>query len=364
MKAKDPKNAAEFKRKMTARFQKTVEALEEAGAAQKRQLVSLHQQRVLTMINMRKKAAMDCYTSSLDQTPLKTKRIEKCLQKLLRALDKDRMHSLHHYRHLLNSNTKQALDERTAILDHLENLIRMGNESILMLERVPSISVKIHDRIMAFWKNLRGTTPMTREGEQSLVERYEEEVAVKQQERERMKMIQEERAAEMRELENEKKAVESNQRDGRLDRDFDPESMEDERVENASEGFASSSETPQPVSENGDVDRNLITPKVAHMHSAPFHRNEVSYAVRREPYHPRSHLNGSVYITLAFSGIALLMAAVVGIVLLRNHRSRSPLSQGFVEVDQVASPEERHVASMQINGYENPTYKYFEAQNA
>jgi beta-amyloid precursor protein C-terminus. len=34
--------------------------------------------------------------------------------------------------------------------------------------------------------------------------------------------------------------------------------------------------------------------------------------------------------------------------------------QGFIEVDQAATPEERHVANMQINGYENPTYKYFE----
>jgi amyloid beta A4 protein len=31
-----------------------------------------------------------------------------------------------------------------------------------------------------------------------------------------------------------------------------------------------------------------------------------------------------------------------------------------MEVDQAASPEERHIAEMQINGYENPTYKYFE----
>lgn len=36
--------------------------------------------------------------------------------------------------------------------------------------------------------------------------------------------------------------------------------------------------------------------------------------------------------------------------------------QGFVEVDQAATPEERHVANMQINGYENPTYKYFESK--
>lgn len=37
--------------------------------------------------------------------------------------------------------------------------------------------------------------------------------------------------------------------------------------------------------------------------------------------------------------------------------------QGFIEVDQAATPEERHVANMQINGYENPTYKYFEVKD-
>lgn len=89
-----------------------------------------------------------------------------------------------------------------------------------------------------------------------------------------------------------------------------------------------------------------------------------TYSVRREPYHSKFKWSGSVLITLAFAGIALLTATIVGVVLLRKHTSRSPLSQGFVEVDQTASPEERHVASMQINGYENPTFKYFEAHSA
>lgn len=31
-------------------------------------------------------------------------------------------------------------------------------------------------------------------------------------------------------------------------------------------------------------------------------------------------------------------------------------------VGQPITPEERHVANMQINGYENPTYKYFEVK--
>lgn len=38
----------------------------------------------------------------------------------------------------------------------------------------------------------------------------------------------------------------------------------------------------------------------------------------------------------------------------------------FYQVEQTGAvaptPEERHVANMQINGYENPTYKYFEVK--
>jgi len=53
-------------------------------------------------------------------------------------------------------------------------------------------------------------------------------------------------------------------------------------------------------------------------------------------------------------------------------RRNSPRNQGFLEVNTtsscpgsqeeggIKSPEEKHVVNMQINGYENPTYKYFE----
>jgi len=62
----------------------------------------------------------------------------------------------------------------------------------------------------------------------------------------------------------------------------------------------------------------------------------------------------------AVGAIAVFVVVVIGIVVLRRRAQRRPVNHGFVEVDQGASPEERHVANMQINGYENPTYKYFE----
>lgn len=84
--------------------------------------------------------------------------------------------------------------------------------------------------------------------------------------------------------------------------------------------------------------------------------------MKREHYHSKMKWNSSVYLTLAFAGIALLTATIVGVVLLRKHTQTTPHGQGFIEVNQASSPEEKHVINMQINGYENPTFRYFETQ--
>ena len=82
------------------------QALEEESSAEKRQLLAMHQQRVISRyltrflnfpfkrhlrINQRKKEAMQCYTNSLNKSPPNTHRVQKCLQKLLRSMHKDRL---------------------------------------------------------------------------------------------------------------------------------------------------------------------------------------------------------------------------------------------------------------------------------
>ena len=74
----------------------------------------------------------------------------------------------------------------------------------------------------------------------------------------------------------------------------------------------------------------------------------------------RSLLPAGGVLGIAVASITVFVIVVAGIVVLRKRAARIPGDNGFVEVDQAASPEERHVANMQINGYENPTYKYFE----
>lgn len=69
MRQKNPHMAEEFKHRMTSRFQQTVQALEEEEAAEKHQLVAMHQQRINAHINQRKKDAMNCYTRALNDDP-------------------------------------------------------------------------------------------------------------------------------------------------------------------------------------------------------------------------------------------------------------------------------------------------------
>lgn len=303
MRNKDSKSADEFKKRMTNRFQKTVEALEEEGSAEKRQIFSMHQQRVMTMINIRKKTAMECYTKSLEADPPKTKKIEKCLEKLLRALEKDRMHTLHHFKNLLNSFTKQALKDKEAMLDHLTDLIKMANKSIQMLDSVPAVAERIRYRMTAFWHNLRGVPveqSITRESELAIMDRYEEEVAQRQLERERQKEADELKRQELKELEEEQQRADAAKRKQQQqqqqddDSDSDEDDDDDSNDDSASSQQApSSSSTSAPSStssgnsiddllsqedaENNEVDTHRIpiaAKQPMYLQSNTFHHNE------------------------------------------------------------------------------------------
>ena len=113
-----------------------------------------------------------------------------------------------------------------------------------------------------------------------------------------------------------------------------------------------------------------LEPKVAHAQTHDFGHNQGAYTVRRVQVSGGS----GMYWVLGVAGAALLVAAVVGVAINRRRSARYSHQQlvskigrtkdGFIEVDTAASPEEKHMAAMQINGYENPTYKYFEATTA
>lgn len=182
---------------------------------------------------------------------------------------------------------------------------------------------------------------MTREAEAAILDKYQADVASKQEEKEHQKQLErarkEQRKVERGELRTEQEQHEEN------------DSVNDNKYS------SQQSEQPAPVA----TLHNEGVVRAAHSMTHDVSHSEPGYSVRRELYHKESR---SVYFTLAFAGIALMAAAIVAVAVFKRRNARSPHSQGFIEVDQAATPEERHVANMQINGYENPTYKYFEVK--
>ncbi|KAG5673791.1 hypothetical protein PVAND_003810 [Polypedilum vanderplanki] len=418
MRLADPKSAQSFKQKMTARFQVTsVQALEEEGNAEKHQLAAMHQQRVLAHINQRKREAMTCYTQALTELPPNGHRVEKCLQKLLRALHKDRAHALAHYRHLLSSGgtggLEAAAQERPRTLERLIDIDRAVNQSMTMLKRYPSLSKKLSQLMEDYIQALRSKddTPglllsMTEEAESGILDKYRIEIERKVNEKERQRVAEkqrkEQRSQEREKIREEKMRLqaknaekayraqqmkEKDQQQDHQEQETKTEAAQQSSKEQTSEAAIDvkettveyteesvylTSPTSLPTVDDAAVQRAVeeVAAAVAHQETEPqlsharahdFGHGEASFSVRREIYGGREGRN--VYFTLAFAGVALMAAVFVGVAVAKYRASRSPHAQGFVEVDQTVAvpvtPEERHVANMQINGYENPTYKYF-----
>nr|NP_001245449.1 beta amyloid protein precursor-like, isoform C [Drosophila melanogaster]AFH07165.1 beta amyloid protein precursor-like, isoform C [Drosophila melanogaster] len=443
MRLADPKAAQSFKQRMTARFQTSVQALEEEGNAEKHQLAAMHQQRVLAHINQRKREAMTCYTQALTEQPPNAHHVEKCLQKLLRALHKDRAHALAHYRHLLNSGgpggLEAAASERPRTLERLIDIDRAVNQSMTMLKRYPELSAKIaqlmNDYILALRSkdDIPGSSlGMSEEAEAGILDKYRVEIERKVAEKERLRLAEkqrkEQRAAEREKLREEKLRLEAKKVDDMLKSQVAEQQSQPTQSSTQSQAQQQQQEKSLPGKELGPdaalvtaANPNLETTKsekdlsdteygeatvsstkvqtvlptvdddavqravedvaaaVAHQEAEPqvqhfmthdLGHRESSFSLRREfAQHAHAAKEGrNVYFTLSFAGIALMAAVFVGVAVAKWRTSRSPHAQGFIEVDQNVTThhpivrEEKIVPNMQINGYENPTYKYFEVK--
>lgn len=136
------------------------------------------------------------------------------MQKLLRALHKDRAHALAHYRHLLSSGgaggLEAAASERPRTLERLVDIDRAVNQSMAMLKRYPELSSKLSQLMDDYIQALRSKddTPgsmlgMTEDAEASILDKYRIEVERKVTEKERQRIAEKQRK-EQRSQEREK----------------------------------------------------------------------------------------------------------------------------------------------------------------
>ncbi|XP_060626456.2 amyloid-beta precursor protein isoform X5 [Anolis sagrei] len=321
------------KKAVIQHFQEKVESLEQEAANERQQLVETHMARVEAMLNDRRRVALENYITALQAVPPKPRHVFNMLKKYVRAEQKDRQHTLKHFEHVRMVDPKKAAQIRSQVMTHLRVTYERMNQSLSLLYNVPAVAEEIQDEVDELLQK-----------EQN----YSDDVLAN--------MISEPRIsygndALMPSLTETKTTVELLPVDGEVSLDnFQPWHP-----------FAVDS-VPANTENEGSGLTNVKTEETSELKMDAEYRHDSGYEVHHQKlvfFAEDVGSNKGAIIGLMVGGVVIATVIVITLVMLKKKQYTS-IHHGVVEVDAAVTPEERHLSKMQQNGYENPTYKFFE----
>ncbi|CAN9497634.1 unnamed protein product [Ophioblennius macclurei] len=331
------------KKAVIQHFQEKVEALEQEAAGERQQLVETHMARVEALLNSRRRLALENYLSALQATPPRPRQVLSLLKKYVRAEQKDRQHTLKHYEHVRTVDPKKAAQIRPQVLTYLRVIDERMNQSLGLLYKVPAVANDIQNQVAV------------------IMQRVQSELS------QQVSSLQSDGRVDGRvSYGNDALMPDQTYSSAPLDPGLDgfgfihPESFNQPNTENHVE----------PVDARPIPDRGLPTRPVSALkpEEMPDVRMETEdrQSAGYEVYHQKLVFfaedvgsNKGAIIGLMVGGVVIATVIVITLVMLRKKQYTS-IHHGVIEVDAAVTPEERHLAKMQQNGYENPTYKFFE----
>ncbi|XP_064253964.1 amyloid beta precursor like protein 2 isoform X5 [Passer domesticus] len=318
-------------------FQAMVKSLEKEAASEKQQLVETHLARVEAMLNDRRRIALENYLAALQADPPRPHRILQALKRYVRAENKDRLHTIRHYQHVLAVDPEKAAQMKSQVMTHLHVIEERMNQSLSLLYKVPYVAEEIQDEIDELLQEQRADMDQFT----SSISESQVDVRVSSEESEEIPL------------------------DGKPFHPFQvktfpalPESEGSGMTE--LDGLIGAEE--KVINSKNKVDENVID-ETLDVKEMIFNAERVGGLVD-EPDNDNSlrddfGFSSSALIGLLVIAVAIATVIVISLVMLRK-RQYGTISHGIVEVDPMLTPEERHLSKMQNHGYENPTYKYLE----
>ncbi|XP_061083236.1 amyloid-beta A4 protein-like isoform X4 [Conger conger] len=337
------------KKAVIQHFQEKVESLEQEATSERQQLVETHMARVEALLNDRRRLALENYLTALQADPPKPRHVFSLLKKYVRAEQKDRQHALKHFEHVRMVDPKKAAQIRPQVLTHLRVIEERMNESLGLLYKVPGIADQIQDQV------------------EDVLQREQSEMS-----------------QQISSLQSDTRVSYGNDA---LMPDLPDSSAPPEEagpgLEGAGPGLeglgfihpesfgqANTQNQVEPVDVRPAPDRGLPTRPGSGLkpEEVPELRmdSEVRQSAGYEVHHQKLVFfaedvgsNKGAIIGLMVGGVVIATVIVITLVMLRKKQYTS-IHHGVIEVDAAVTPEERHLSKMQQNGYENPTYKFFE----
>ncbi|XP_034610300.1 amyloid-like protein 2 isoform X1 [Trachemys scripta elegans] len=332
-------------------FQAMVKSLEKEAASEKQQLVETHLARVEAMLNDRRRIALENYLAALQADPPRPHRILQALKRYVRAENKDRLHTVRHYQHVLAVDPEKAAQMKSQVMTHLHVIEERMNQSLSLLYKVPYVAEEIQDEIDELLQEQRADmdqfTSSISESQVDVRVSSEESEEIPLQEGKPFRPFQVKTFPALPGNEDPQPDLYHPMKKGSGIADLDGLIGAEEKV----------------INSKNKVDENVVIDETLDVKEMIFNAERVDGLVD-EPDNESSlredfSLSSSALIGLLVIAVAIATVIVISLVMLRK-RQYGSISHGIVEVDPMLTPEERHLNKMQNHGYENPTYKYLE----
>ncbi|XP_030641645.1 amyloid beta (A4) precursor protein b isoform X3 [Chanos chanos] len=330
------------KKAVIQHFQEKVEALEQEAANERQQLVETHMARVEALLNDRRRLALESYLTALQADQPRPRQVFSLLKKYVRAEQKDRQHTLKHFEHVRMVDPKKAAQIRPQVMTHLRVIEERMNQSLGFLYKVPRVANEIQDQVEA------------------LIQRDQAEVVQQLSSLQSDMRVSYGNDALMPDLPDSTTPLDMlpPEQDGLGF--IHPESFNQANTDNHVE----------PVDARPAPDRGLPTrpgsglkpEEMPEVRMDTEERHSAGYEVHHQKlvfFAEDVSTNKGAIIGLMVGGVVIATIIVITLVMLRKKQYTS-IHHGVIEVDAAVTPEERHLTRMQQNGYENPTYKFFE----
>uniref|UniRef100_A0A2K5CNQ0 Amyloid beta like protein 2 n=1 Tax=Aotus nancymaae TaxID=37293 RepID=A0A2K5CNQ0_AOTNA len=326
-------------------FQAMVKALEKEAASEKQQLVETHLARVEAMLNDRRRMALENYLAALQSDPPRPHRILQALRRYVRAENKDRLHTIRHYQHVLAVDPEKAAQMKSQVMTHLHVIEERRNQSLSLLYKVPYVAQEIQEEIDELLQEQRADMDQFT----ASISETPVDVRVSSEESEEIPPFHPFHPF---------PALPENE-------DTQPELYHPMKkgsgVGEQDGGLIGAEE--KVINSKNKVDENMVIDETLDVKEMIFNAERVGgLEEERESVGPLREdfsLSSSALIGLLVIAVAIATVIVISLVMLRK-RQYGTISHGIVEVDPMLTPEERHLNKMQNHGYENPTYKYLE----
>ncbi|XP_028631988.1 amyloid-like protein 2 isoform X3 [Grammomys surdaster] len=326
-------------------FQAMVKALEKEAASEKQQLVETHLARVEAMLNDRRRIALENYLAALQSDPPRPHRILQALRRYVRAENKDRLHTIRHYQHVLAVDPEKAAQMKSQVMTHLHVIEERRNQSLSLLYKVPYVAQEIQEEIDELLQEQRADMDQFT----SSISENPVDVRVSSEESEEIPpfhpfhpfpSLSENEDTQPELYHPMKKGSGMAEQDGGL-------IGAEEKV----------------INSKNKMDENMVIDETLDVKEMIFNAERVG-GLEEEPesvgpLREDFSLSSNALIGLLVIAVAIATVIVISLVMLRK-RQYGTISHGIVEVDPMLTPEERHLNKMQNHGYENPTYKYLE----